>query len=286
MNIRIITFLRKEGNIGQALQLYAMQKTIYNIFYEKAIAYDISTIENFHKINVDFNIYKLIYSKKINTLEEIYNDDVDYFILGSDQIFNPYANKYCKEFYLLDNIPIDKKIPYAVSFYKNCCHNIKTKTISFREEVTQDFLNDINYSALNTTINQHIDPVFLLEKSDIVKLENYNNSNVLLCNDNSNNIFYNQTNNDKDLSGYIWELNNLNGYCFITSYHLFVLSIIFNKKMIFINNIHVTDRRFISLIKLLNIKFENNQIINYDEVLENIKIQKNKAIEYLKENII
>lgn len=135
-------------------------------------------IELFHD---RFYIIKCLYTKSHFRRIE---DDVDVFVSGSDQIWNSYY-KY-DPFMFLDFVKSKKKISYASSIgtasipnkYKN---DIKTylqeyKHISVREQSACNVLNEL----LETRSVKHVmDPTFLLDIGDWMKLTKYANYGMI-----------------------------------------------------------------------------------------------------------
>ena len=284
MNIRIITFLRNEGNIGQRLQAFALQRFIWNNFHEKALIYDIrDSIELKNRSNLKdivFDFDKNIWLKKINGIEDILDDNVDYFIMGSDQIFNPvfYDNKLVRSYYTLDFIDQKKKIPYAVSSCLTFANNIKTNSISFRECITRDDLNKIHYSSLCNDININIDPVFLLDKEEYSKYSVYRNEAIY---QNDNNIYYYQICNNEQIESFLFKLSNYDGIIYTSSYHMFILSILYNKKIDMNYTNLYKDMRIKHLINFLGLRYSSDfRLKNYQDVKDKIYVEREKTLNY------
>ncbi len=290
MNLRIITFLRNEGNIGQRLQAFALQRFLWNNFHEKALIYDIrDSIELKNRSNlknVVFNFDKNLWLKKINSLKDIENDSVDYFIMGSDQIFNPvfYDNKEFHSYYTLDFIDQKKKIPYASSSCLTLVQNLKTNSISFRESINKEELKSINYNSLCNDININIDPVLLLSKEEYSKYSIYKDE-VRYIND--NNIYYNQIDNKEEIETFLYRLSTYDGIIYTTSYHMFILSIIYNRRIDINYNNLKKDNRIKHVIKNFGIKYSKDfRIENYSEVESKIFIEKENTLKYFKKYLV
>lgn len=97
-------------------------------------------------------------------LEEI-ADDYDYFVVGSDQVWNP---RYCKQYMFLNFVPHEKKISYAASIGEIAIPDDKKETfrcgiadfnyLSVREENAVKLINELT----GLTPQILLDPVFLL----------------------------------------------------------------------------------------------------------------------------
>jgi len=61
---------------------------------------------------------KYINEKHINNFDELNQiaKETDYFVVGSDQVWNPYAVKYKEQYYFLQFVEKEKRIAYAPSF--------------------------------------------------------------------------------------------------------------------------------------------------------------------------
>lgn len=189
----IIT-LYGNSNFGNKLQNYALQEYI-----KKLGDFEVETIREHNtdvvtvlkrcvknilekeidertKCFLDFNKY-INYSKKIYSRQNPRKlDNYDYYIVGSDQVWNPEFSGLSK-LDLLSFTDSPNKISYAASFgvssvdskYKDTiCNNIsKFKMISVREDAAADILLDSN--VLND-IDVVIDPTMLLSASEWEKV--------------------------------------------------------------------------------------------------------------------
>lgn len=94
----------------------------------------------------------------------------DFYITGSDQVWNLSFFPELKDFYLLGFVEKGKRLSYAASMGKympNCSTEIKEALnkfykISVREKSALKYLEDLE---LNCKCFYHIDPVFLLEQN-------------------------------------------------------------------------------------------------------------------------
>lgn len=209
--IGTITF-HSSYNYGSCLQAYALQKYITNEIVKKC-EYKIinlripkqrelysnywkkSGLKNFIKRIIYFNkkneiqkkdeLYedfinnKLHITKEYNSLEELQESDenFDYYISGSDQLWNLNAYDFDWSYYL-EFVKSGKKISYSASFgdrkqeWTIAEKNRVTKDIkqydciSVREEESCDVIKKITKS----TPPIHIDPTMLLKYDDWMKL--------------------------------------------------------------------------------------------------------------------
>lgn len=193
-------------NYGAALQAFALQKKMCEIGYDcKIIDYRNVFFERFYQAHKNYNIHNVIkrnliyvvkyiaYSKKkarykkflINSVSHKrysssnINDslsDFDYFIAGSDQVWNLTISGGDKR-YFLDFVPSQRKKSYAVSFgfvdfpcekkdeyitllQDFCCY-------SMREETG---VNLIRKYFPEKKVAKHLDPTLLLTGRDWAKL--------------------------------------------------------------------------------------------------------------------
>ena len=198
--IGILTFHRAL-NYGAKLQAFALMKTLSEKYDAYILDYRCLSIEKFyfHKNVLKESIKKFlfpIYMKKIKKrkdkflafdskykLSKIYtentirdaNMEMDAFVAGSDQIWNPIITG--SDFnYFLKFADDEKKFTYAASFGKSSIASWdksetinllnKFKIILLREKPTTDFLESINKEIQVFSV---LDPVFLIEKDSWVK---------------------------------------------------------------------------------------------------------------------
>lgn len=199
-------------NAGASLQAYALMKYLQNQNYNVEIIdympdylrhYKLTRVNpRFNKnfftralylfIKVPKRLLRLLNRRKINydrftrqflcTTSKTYssNDELkkklphaDFYIAGSDQIWNPLLNNGKDPSFYLDFVPIQKKkIAYAASFSvkkipEESKKQIKTylnnfNYVSVRESSALEILKDLK---IDNAINV-VDPVFLLDNSD------------------------------------------------------------------------------------------------------------------------
>lgn len=222
MKIAIIT-LNDNNNYGNRLQNYALQK-----FLNKYFSDDVTTIwyeknSYMHPINIwnwksfikfiinknNFRNYlKYTYildcirmnyiqkfTKKITTVFEFdinkISNKYDYFIVGSDQVWNPYFGSRKQQYIrLLKFVPKEKSIAYAASFGISSLPNEfkevfkqslnEMKAISVRENAGVKIIKDL--AGIDVPVV--VDPTLLLTREEWQKItlkpEWYNNEKYIL----------------------------------------------------------------------------------------------------------
>lgn len=227
MKILIIT-LNDNNNYGNRLQNYALEKFLKNnfkinevetIWYDKKekvqSTVDIWSIKSLVKWIINKNNYRNYlkkdylrdcirmynigkFTKKINTrfdfkIKENIEKEYDYFIVGSDQVWNPYF--WLKEddhanIRFLKFAPKEKRIAYAASIaipeipkdkealFKNGLNEMKA--ISMREKAGADLVKNLTKRDVPVVV----DPTILLSKEEWqsieLKPEWYNNEKYIL----------------------------------------------------------------------------------------------------------
>lgn len=186
MKVGILTF-HDAHNYGAVLQAYALKKYIQKLGYEvKIINYHHETIpdgypkENNEKRWDKFNqfIQNLIDNEeKVYTKEkELEKLDIDFWICGSDQIWNTEITRGFNKGFFLDFNTDGKKISYAVSMeipnlpkeyeeqFKKSLNNLDE--ISVREGTLQKYAQEFT----NKSVEKTLDPTLLLEEKDYDEL--------------------------------------------------------------------------------------------------------------------
>lgn len=317
--VGIMTFHRAE-NYGAALQAYALQQRLsienFNTFI---IDYRCKSIENNYKLFTFNNIKNLISSiifvipnviRKISFLRfrknnfnltksyyDIVKDypDLDIYITGSDQVWNPQITNGLDDGYLLNFGPKQaKRISYAASIGKRGIDNSddyvnkleKIDCISVRELTAKKDLQSIT----NKEINVVLDPVFLLNKQQWLEvLPNKKNKKqkYIFCYDlDYIPDFYNVANEISKKTGLpiIYFSRRNKGYCFkckskftcgpleflyylknseyvvTTSFHATAFSLIFNKKFWVVPPMK-TSSRIVDILKIFDL--DNRIILDY-----------------------
>lgn len=324
-------------NYGNRLQNYAVQEVLKEINVEPYTIKNISKFGVFRKkLDKQFEIgeqittknciyqakrekflrfnakYLNIFEKEIDQ-DNIENNknilkDFDYFIVGSDQVWN-YNIKSLSELNFLPYIDSDNKIAFAASlsvdeipdefrsYYKD--NLSKFKAISVRERKGSKILEDL----IEKDVPVIIDPILMLEKKAweniMTKPINFTNKKYILiymisnkriddtlideCNKKRLELVDVNSINSKyfltDPSEFIYILKNAE-YIITDSYHAAILSIIFNRRCRLYkrsNNYSGMNCRIDTVKEILSSNFydENNQ---YIEFIYNDDIYKNKQI--------
>lgn len=256
--------------------------------------------KKFRKFRQDFIGMNTKYYSSSRQLSKL-NEEYDFFIAGSDQIWNPFLNK-CDFAYLLDFVALnDKKIAYAPSFGVSELPSTllpdyhkwlsKIKKLSIRESEGQHIIGKLQLSDAKIVL----DPTLLVSPIDWLKItiEPKFNKKYILCftltNDrpkvidkilvelnlkemyeiiNIGGVGYSGPKNERTLySSGPQELLGLikNAEIVITtSYHGTIFSILFRKKFITIMSSNANNVN--SRLKELSKKFDlhNNVIFDYD----------------------
>ena len=199
MKIGIVTFT-SGNNYGQRLQNYAMQevcknygdevltikhkerrksikgtiKKCFHIFNVKSFLWDVKRNKAFQNFDKEYVQY---YDKKLNIKNDNQdiNNDFDYFVAGSDQVWSPNSPDVDKN-YFLDFASNEKKVSYAPSIASETIPENKLneyvnywKTfscISIRENNFQDIIARLT----GKDVYVHIDPTMLLDRTDWHKM--------------------------------------------------------------------------------------------------------------------
>lgn len=323
--IEIVTF-HLANNYGAVLQAYALQSILDKKYNAEILNYDNKFISNNYKVfkSVNVNPIKTIYhfandiinykkeSTKVKLFNEFrknkfklspyfdnYNNAIipiaDVYIVGSDQVWNPFLTNGIDKVYLLNCISGSKKISYAASsgnleYIKNNKEEFFDKLKSFdfisvREEKLKRYIIENGVEPVDVVL----DPTLLLTKNmwinfldkERIEKEKYifvysvNNSNKLFIN------FVNKFANEKKIKIVYFDKHDLNNnykcdkksyystgpkefvnllyysdYVITTSFHGTALACIFNK------NFYVVLSTFQDrLTTILNTLKLNNRII-------------------------
>ena len=196
MKIAIITLIGEYNN-GNRLQNYALQESLLKIFpdaevntidlnpsntfirkVKKIIKLFVKRQKNIKQFK-DFNKNINFTSKRYNEINENYKaliDQYDYFITGSDQVWNM-GYYFNEKYYFLDWVPTEKKLSYAASIGNNTLsveRQAKFKNllksynfISVREKQSEMTLKELGIENVTT----NIDPTLILTQDDWSKVE-------------------------------------------------------------------------------------------------------------------
>ena len=334
--VGIITLCGKgqRTNYGNLLQNYAVQETIQNMGYSVETIIETSAyLENENNLSLKNRIKDLVKSvlniryrtlqkervSSFSNFEEKYIskskftinkedvptnlcDSYDYFIVGSDQVWNPFYN-YGSSVYFLDFCNRDKRISFSPSFgISELPNNVKKsyirylngfEHISVREDVGGKIVKDL----IGREASVLIDPTMMLSKEEWCNISNEpkvipqkdymlvyflgeidDEVKKYLSNlaDQHNldiiNIFDMKQQNEFFVSSpseFIWLLNS-SKLVFTDSFHGSVFSIIFKKPFIvFDRKGHLNmNSRVETLLNKFNLFNRSSSQINIDQVLE------------------
>ncbi len=204
MKVGILTF-HFVDNFGAVLQAYALQQTLVNqkveaeiIDYRPSYIYDKyrmrfsdiakhprkvlnNIIQHDYKrkqhekfINFSYKYINLSHSvyKKIN--KEIVNE-YDYFITGSDQVWNPIITGRDSTYFLNFVHDSNKKVAYAASVGRNVNSEIETFVLENTEDFYKVSIREEevarHFNSLGKKFETVLDPTFLLSKDEWIKVE-------------------------------------------------------------------------------------------------------------------
>ncbi len=312
MKVGILTF-HDAHNYGAVLQAYALKKYIQNIGYDtKIINYHHENIpdgypkENNEKRWEKFNkfINELIdYDTKTYVSEEQLEQlDIDFWICGSDQIWNTNITMGFNKGFFLDFNTNGKKISYAVSMgvkelpkeqeedFKNSIN--KLDNISVREESLKNYAERFT----NKKVERVLDPTLLLGKEDYEnlilennygdyilvyalmpderlnqiasKLSKEKNVKVIELNDKKIEKYYCEQVSDAGPNEFLTLIKNAKAII-TNSFHGTIFSIIFQKEFYVITRKNM-NARVENILKIINME---DRLVDKIEDLEDIKVQ-------------
>lgn len=323
MKVGILTF-HDAHNYGAVLQAYALKK------YIKQLGYDVNVINYHHKTIPDgfprenneerWEKFNKFIKELTNGEQTVYTSeedleklDIDFWICGSDQIWNTEITRGFNKGFFLDFETNGKKISYAVSMgipnlpkeqeedFKNSIN--KLDYISVREETLKQYAEKFTDKKVTKTL----DPTLLLENKDYddLILENKYGDYVLIYalgpDERLTKIakkIAEEKNakivelNDKEKENYFCEqVSNAGPMEFLTliknakaiitnSFHGTIFSIIFEKEFYTITRLNRNSR----MENILDIVGMRDRLLDKIEELENVKEQDyNKALKNLEE---
>ena len=213
MKAIIVTLYDSSPNFGNRLQNYAVQSVlkslgfeVQTISYEKSRISTLSILKSFAQKLTGYRLtgnrfyWECVFEKckvfdrfnknYINTVQVSRVEDIDlnsdYFVVGSDQVWNPswYNNPLKKEMFLLTFAPNKKKVCFAPSFgveelpiewedwFKENLSNISN--VSVREEAGAKII----YQLTGKEVPVLIDPTLMLDKEEWKIIEKKPSSRV------------------------------------------------------------------------------------------------------------
>lgn len=288
---------------------------IYHLFIRNDfIRFNKSAFQEFIKKNVKITKRAFTSNEALESIENEY----DLFIVGSDQVFNPFCNQFDFNYYLEFISNNLKKCSYAASVgfadipesvmsilqeKVSCFH-----TLSIREQSSIDSMSKM----LNKPIERNIDPVFLLPPDKWKELSSASDNGeyvlVYALSQDQNLIRYARhlghlyrckvlyvndrymnpigMNSLKNTSPSQWLSLLINAKAVVTnSFHGISFSLIFNKELhpfLLDKNTRV-NTRITDLLELFGIDYKPGIIINddWEHVNKIIEREQNKSLEYL-----
>lgn len=336
--VAIVTI--QSNNFGNRLQNYALQEVL------KKMGLEVETIRREKVLNLKelmikkvkesahfilqtkpakFDLFNknIVWSKWHATADDAQTEMVekyDFFICGSDQVWNPYY-KFVGKSDLLYFAPSYKKISYAASFGVNEVSDKKKslyrelllpfKAISVREEQGKKIV----YELTGRNASVVLDPTMLLEQSDWKKLErkpSYKipSEYVLLYALGEKSDEFERTLSRCAQSYQVFDVRKRNTkgkeiaigpaeflylidhaqIIMTDSFHATVFSLLYHKKvMTFKRKGMNMNSRIVSLAKILNLQdrmdedgnFILVENIDFNEIDDNLKIARKDSIEFL-----
>ncbi|WP_347862243.1 polysaccharide pyruvyl transferase family protein [Salimicrobium sp. PL1-032A] len=158
------------STINQRIRVFVKKNLIDPFYRWEEFLNDKKRLENFEMFSLKYLNEKRYLSKK-NTFQESDINTFDYFIVGSDQVWNPHYTSN-SELYLLSFVPPHKRIAYAPSFgistipsdYKKVIQTylLNYKNISVREEEGSRIIKDLTGKNVPVVL----DPTLLLSNKE------------------------------------------------------------------------------------------------------------------------
>lgn len=324
-NVLILTF-SKVYNRGANLQCFALMNVIQKLGFNVSFL-DIQLPKS--KMNFKGFFFEIInnflasrfrkkvgfkYTRQYNSFQELQINPPksDYYIVGSDQVWNPEITNYLDpRVYFFCFLPFDsKKFAYAASFgldywvktnYDNeILDSLKTfASIGVREKSGIDICRNI-FSIEN--VEHVLDPSLLLSKEELlllIKKQKKSKKNLifsyLLYEDQdiikildviTKNL--NSNNDNKGISRLLKKIYGVSSWLFkiynsdfviTNSFHCMAMSIVLHKKFIVIPTFPNREERMLSLLKILGL--ENRFIPNLIAAESSINILR-EEIDYLR----
>ena len=200
-NVAIVTCIGK-SNFGNRLQNYALQKVIEDLGYNVETLDNISYLNNIDNYEENYkeyleykeekekrdysNRFRIAYFEEFDknvkfregmvTALDLSSTNYDYYVVGSDQVWNPHHGKL-KDLDLLVGIDDSKRISYAASIgidelpesVKEKSKNewLKFKAISVREDKGKEIIEELTGRK---DVQVNLDPTMLLTSEEWSKL--------------------------------------------------------------------------------------------------------------------
>lgn len=253
--------------------------------------------------------------------EKSENDTIDFYIAGSDQVWNP---DNCNPLFFLDFVQNKKCISYAASMGKSQIPDDKVKVIekylkkfefiSVREQSCADILKPLT----DKEIIVNIDPTFLIDcdewrnisrkyechklkksyillymlywdnscRKKIKELKKKTGMPVYAISNGLSGVYADKVFYDVGVEEFLWLIDNAE-YVVTSSFHGVALSIIFNKKFSAVINPSM-PARIESVMKLLSVPkveiedLSETDLFDYNKINKAIRNEHERSIEYLR----
>ena len=344
-SIKIVTYCTC-SSIGSVLQSFALKKVLLCMGYESKIlmGHKNSKSRNvFRPKQLCKNIFKVVFGKKINAAirkrndfiaehidvvpfndyqaltDMAWNDEAQYYLAGSDQIWNPLQ---CDPVFFLDFAKNKKCISYAASMGSTVIPEEKKEDfirlldnfdlISVRESECSDVIAELTGKSSYV----HIDPTFLIRAEDWRSYEapyNINEPYILLymiywdealkkkvkdlskrtglkvytIKNGLSRAYGDKILYDVGIDEFLWLVDHAE-YVITSSFHGVAMSAVFNKKFSAIIN-PAAPSRIENLLRVLSIPHVDIQNLDsfddfdYLTINQRIDEERIKSIQYLRE---
>lgn len=168
-NLKYYLSILSFNKIKEKLKSIYMMRVVYKV-NKNIVTERKKNFEDFNK-NIIFNKTEINKNKNLEYLQKEY----DFFVVGSDQVWNPFS-PLIKEINFLEFSPKEKNIAYSASFgvseipmeqintYKKGLENFKK--ISVREEKGKQIVEELSESKAEVLI----DPTMMLSKDEWLKV--------------------------------------------------------------------------------------------------------------------
>ncbi len=183
--VGIITIF-DEDNYGNRLQNYAVQEVLVSLGFDVETIKNVNIIEEFNLLEevkkvlperrerfLDFNNSNMNISDEViihDNIPENFHENYDYFIIGSDQIWNHEFPERFSNFSFAEFAPKEKRIAFSASFgienieediFEKYKHLKDVKAISVREDAGKKLVKNIAGREDAVVL---IDPTMMLTK--------------------------------------------------------------------------------------------------------------------------
>lgn len=315
-NAVIVTFVKDQNNYGQRLQNYALQEYLKQSFGLNVTTFDYRSFINSDTPLCEFNTFENDFMSftPINDWNDIleYDKNVNYYILGGDQILNFRFHKNSTgDFYTLPCISNSKKIIFSASD-GNYFSDYQIDAQPFLQQI-----NDIQSIAFREKDTVHgskllhstyvLDPIFLLSSAKYRQI--YKKPNFIANDEpfifkyvidprqsNSLEIVFDPNENKKIITCYghsqtkcvdprewLWLIDHADTVI-TSSFHGTAFGLLFNKRIVIFKRQPIcSDIRFKQLIDMFKLQIDGNIIqkdqLNFKQVLDNERI---RAYSFLK----